>query len=214
MKRSTIVSLLVLLLVGFGAASCGSDDNNTNAEAPKKSGPAPYVPPKTPTSTSTNLNKEREVSAWSEFKRFVQQGSFRTIQTERERFYYQRLDFNYSQSGKCKEVLSFFQFCYSTTSSYSYQNFSIGGFDREYVRDGNFYDHEHGVNAGDIKNYLNSIVNRTQSSQRIGKASYSIKTPEGYYVIDLNYPLVANPLYFYPTGSDKEGYTYIGYQSM
>lgn len=201
---------VLIALISAGVIACGKDNsagNGTNIVSNPITG---------------GVSNPTGASSISDFRNKVTNNHFKSLISSGQTFLYWDLQQTQSSNNSnCSEVWGFLQWCNYNSGS---TNYSYSAFSRSAHPDGRIR-HERG-NASAVHSFLKSIAssNQYQAVQRgyngayyssngsSSTTAYMFSTSSGLYIIDLSFPLTANPVVFQPaTGSSAEGYFYGGY---
>jgi len=144
---------------------------NLSAIAQESSGPNP----------SSSINNDSAQSDFDSFKASVMAGEFANTRSEHEVYTYT------SCSKQDLQVLSLITLSTSNCSD---------SFGRAFVWP--YTDHEYGNTEEKVKNELRNIMQAASNSplhiQNMAKGKYRFVSGDYIYIIDLNYPAIANPI--------------------
>ncbi len=173
-KLSFLLITVALLNFGCGKQNTANSNGSSSSSNPSSIGQANYSP------TSGNLS-------WDQFKTQVASGAFAAKISGTEIYNYvgYTMDVN---SSSCLWIFT----CSSSKTSSTF-------FTREYGT--NYIKHPFCNNGGTctstdpIKQQLIQIVGQAQTYGQLSNTKFQVMTYSGYlYVIDLSYPIVANPI--------------------
>ncbi len=158
--------------------------------------------------TNSQIDNERKVDfAGSRAPGFVKgKGKFQLFKEEVEKENFRKRYYNegdiYSYSTQEEKAVEHFLFSLDTVT---YEHV----FNRYSEAKNTPFEHEFGLTVADVKKGIMSLLENADHHYQTGEKAFSVQVKDKAYLIDLRYPLLANPIYKQDvkTGEIEYGYT-------